>query len=134
MTPDTSPRSKPSSPGAMPRNSLNRVRAFCLSLPDVEERLSHGEPTFFVKKRTFVMFANNHHGDGRIAMWCNASDGAQEVLVGSDPESFFIPPYVGCNGWIGVRLDRDLSLGAIKDLVKDAYATTVRAATKKRRR
>jgi predicted DNA-binding protein (MmcQ/YjbR family) len=109
------------------------VRELCLSLPGVEEKISHGEPTFFVKKRTFVMFADNHHGDGRRAIWCNTSDGAQDVLIGSDPDNFFSPPYVGCRGWIGVRLDRDLAWGAIAAVVKDAYAATVAKAVRRKR-
>jgi hypothetical protein len=112
----------------MPRKgiSYDRIRKLCLSLPDVEERLSHGSPTFFTSKRTFLMFANNHHGDGRIAVWCNASEGGQEILVGSDPDNFFIPPYVGPGGWIGVNLDKGITWAQFSAVVKDAYATTRR--------
>lgn len=118
----------------MPRKGLSyeRVRRLCLSLPDVEEKLSHGAPTFFVSKRTFLMFANNHHGDGRTAVWCNQSEGGQEILVGSDPENFFVPPYVGRGGWIGVHLDHGISWDQFSSVVKDAYATTARAAASRR--
>jgi len=52
--------------------AFERVRKLCLSLPDTSEKLSHGEPTFFVRKRVFVMFSTNHHGDGNYAIVCNA--------------------------------------------------------------
>jgi hypothetical protein len=93
----------------------------CLAFPDVSEKLSHGAPTFFIRgKATFVMFLANHHGDGRIAIWCAAPDGAQEVLVAAEPERFFRPPYVGPRGWIGIRLERpDWKL--LEGLIEDAY-------------
>lgn len=86
---------------------LERVRRICFELPGTEERLSHGEPTFFAGgKRVFVMYADNHHEDGRLAVWLPAPPGMQEMLVESQPETFFRPPYVGYRGWIGVALDQ----------------------------
>lgn len=112
---------------------FDRIRKLCLSLPETEEKLSHGEATFFVKKRVFVMFDNNHHHYAdRLAVWCNAAEGAQEILVGSDPDNFFIPPYVGKGGWIGMRVDRDLPWTTISSVVKDAYAATCRAVASRR--
>jgi hypothetical protein len=87
-------------------DELERLRALCLALPETTERLSHGEPTWFVRgKKTFVMFADHHHDDGRLAFWCAAPPGAQEELVEAEPDRFFRPPYVGHRGWLGVRLD-----------------------------
>lgn len=111
---------------------FERIRKLCLSLPETAETLSHGSPTFWVKKRTFLAFADNHHGDGRVAVWCNAAEGAQEILVGSDPDNFFIPPYVGKGGWIGMRIDRGLPWSSISSVVKDAYAATSRAVALRR--
>ena len=109
--------------GAERERALRRIRELCLSLPETSERLSHGAPTFFVRgKRAFVMVLTDHHGDGRFALWCAAPDGMQRVLVESDPESFFVPPYVGHRGWLGVRLDRALPWEAIAGIVEDAYA------------
>ena len=109
--------------------AFDRVRKLCLSLDGVEEKLSHGEPTFFVSKRVFVMYAENHHGDLRYGLWCNAAEGAQEILLEADPENFFYPPYVGCKGWIGLRLDRTAKWETVRSIVKDAYdATRARAA------
>ena len=86
--------------------ALARVRKACLALPDVEERPSHGAPTFFYKgKKSFLMFHDDHHGDGRLAIWCAAPLGVQDQVVREEPARFFVPAYVGYRGWIGVRLD-----------------------------
>jgi hypothetical protein len=102
---------------------LGRLRALCLELPEVEERPSHGAPTFFVRgKRPFVMVLTNHHGDGRFAIWCAAGEGVQTMLVDADPGRFFVPPYVGHRGWLGVRLDRGLDWDELAGIVEDAFA------------
>ena len=101
---------------------LARLRCICLGLPEVEERLSHGAPTFFVRgKRPFVMVLADHHGDGRFAIWCAAGEGVQSMLVDADAERFFVPPYVGHRGWLGVRLDVPVDWDQIADLVEAAY-------------
>jgi hypothetical protein len=103
---------------------LERLRELCLGLPETSERPSHGAPTFFVRgKKAFVMVLTDHHGDGRFAIWCAAPAGLQAMLVGADPERFFVPPYVGHRGWLGVRLDRGLDWGELAGIVEDAYAT-----------
>src|ERR1700680_1683071 len=84
---------------------LARVRRICLSIPGAIEKISHGEPTFFTPKRVFAMFANNHHGDGHVAVWIPAAPGVQAMLIGASPETFFRPPYVGVRGWVGIELD-----------------------------
>jgi hypothetical protein len=105
--------------------TLERIREICLALPETSERLSHGSPTFFVRgKRSFLMVLTNHHGDGRFAIWCAAADGMQAMLVEADPERFFVPPYVGHRGWLGVRLDRDELAG----IVEVAYAEVAPAS------
>ena len=102
---------------------LARIRAICLVLPETSERLSHGAPTFFVRgKRAFVMVLTDHHGDGRFALWCAAPEGMQKMLVEADPERFFVPPYVGHRGWLGVRLDRGLHWDELMGIAEDAYA------------
>jgi hypothetical protein len=105
----------------MTESPLDRLRAMCLSYPEVTERLSHGEPAWFVRgKKTFVMFADHHHDD-RLAFWCAAPEGAQDVLSGSEPERYFVPPYVGHRGWLGVYLDVDVDWVAVGLIVDDAY-------------
>jgi len=100
---------------------FDRVRRICLSLPEAHEKIAWGEPTFRVRDRMFLMFANNHHGDGRIAVWCRAPPGAQEDLVRADPEQFFVPPYVGTAGWIGTHLNKGLDRSVLAGLVRDGY-------------
>jgi len=114
--------------------ALARVRKICLSLPDTEEKIAWGEPTFRVGGRLFAMFANDHHGDGRIALWCNAPEGMQRDIVAADTESFFVPPYVGPGGWIGMRLDRKLSEKAMAAVIQQAYETTRAKLKAKRKR
>jgi hypothetical protein len=97
-------------------DALTQVRAACLELPEVNERLSHGCPTFFIRdKKSFVMFVDDHHGDGIVGIWCAAPPGTQE------PRRFFYPPYVGYRGWIGVRLDVDPDWHEVAGIVTDAY-------------
>jgi hypothetical protein len=96
--------------------ALAKVRAACLALPETSERQSHGGPAFFIRgKKCFVMFLDDHHDDGRLAIWCAAPDGVQADMVDTDPERFFRPPYVGHLGWLGVLLPGidDLELAAI---------------------
>lgn len=90
----------------MSSDPMERVRRLCLALPGTSEKVSHGEPTFFAGKKVFVMCANNHHGDGRVAVWLPVPPTAQAGLIESDPSMFFSPPYVGKRGWVGINLDR----------------------------
>jgi hypothetical protein len=102
---------------------LPKLREICLNLPEVTERLSHGEPTFFIRgKKTFVMYADHHHDD-RLAFWCAAPEGVQAELVAAEPERFFVPPYVGTRGWLGVRLDVEVDWAEIAEIATDAYRT-----------
>jgi hypothetical protein len=101
--------------------ALARVRAACLRLPEVTERPSHGAPTFFVRGKTFVMLHDDHHGDGRLALWCAAPPGAQQEAMDDDPERFFRPPYVGHRGWLGVRLDHAPDWDEVAAIATEAY-------------
>jgi hypothetical protein len=102
---------------------LAKLREICLALPETSERLSHGAPTFFVRqKRAFLMVLTDHHGDGRFAIWCAAPDGMQKMLVDADEERFFVPPYVGHRGWLGLRLDRGIHWDELTGIAEDAYA------------
>jgi len=85
---------------------IERVRRICLALPDASEKLSHGEPTFFVRKKVFAMFSNNHHNDGHVAVLVPAAIGIQEMLIESAPQKFYRPAYVGVRGWVGIELNR----------------------------
>lgn len=107
---------------------LDRLRGLCLALPEVTERLSHGEPTWFVRgKKTFVSFADHHH-DARVACWCAAPAGAQAALVERSPDRYFVPAYVGGRGWVGVYLDVDVDWDELAALVADAFVVVAPAA------
>ena len=102
--------------------ALAEVRRACQALPEVQERPSHSAPTFFVRgKKSFVMFHDDHHGDGILGIWCAAPPGAQAELVETEPDRFFVPPYVGHRGWIGVRLDRSPDWAELAGIVTQAY-------------
>lgn len=104
------------------RPELVRLREICLALPEVSERLSHGSPAWFIRgKKTLAMYLDDHHGDGRLALWCPAPPGVQEAMVHEEPDRFFRPPYVGPSGWLGVRLDRDPDWDEITGIIEDAY-------------
>lgn len=85
---------------------MERVRRICLSLPETWEKISHGEPTFFVRKKVFAMCSNNHHNDGHIAVTIPAAIGIQAMLIDRSPEKFYRPPYVGVRGWVGIELGK----------------------------
>ena len=100
--------------------ALTELRAHCLVLPEATERLSHGEPTWFVRK-VFVSFAGRHHDD-RVACWCAATAEERDALVAEDPDRFFVPPYVGGRGWLGVYLDvPGVDWVGLREIVREAY-------------
>ena len=105
------------------KKALARVRRICLALPESAEKISWGTPTFRVKGakgKIFAMFQEDHHGDGRLALWCNAPKGAQPVLVASEPKRFFRPPYVGPAGWVGVVLSA-VDDERLSEIVREAW-------------
>jgi predicted DNA-binding protein (MmcQ/YjbR family) len=94
------------------------LRAICLALPEATEKEAWGDPTFRVRDRIFAM---EKRGDGRISVWCKAPPGSQAVLVGAAPERFFVPPYVGRKGWVGMRLDDAPDWNEVEMLVRRSY-------------
>ncbi len=104
----------------MSQRQLQRVRRICLALPEAMEKLSHGEPTFFVRKKVFAMFSNNHHNDGHVAVMIPAAPGVQAALIASAPETFYYPPYVSVSGWVGIEVDA-ISDEELAPLIRDAW-------------
>ena len=96
-----------------------RLRAICLALPRAEERETWGDPTWRVADKIFAM---EKSGDGRVSLWCKAPPGSQEILVGADSERFFVPPYVGHKGWVGMRLDDGPDWDEVAVLVRRSFA------------
>ena len=126
---------------------LDRVRKICLDLPEAHEVEAWGAPTFRVRNKLFAMFAaeGNHHGGGRPGLWIKSTHVNQDLLIQSDRDRFFAPPYVGPSGWIGVFLDRKPDWSVVSEIVRDGYLLTaprkvaqaldapVKKGTKKRR-
>jgi predicted DNA-binding protein (MmcQ/YjbR family) len=107
---------------------LERLRTICLALPEATEKETWGDPTWRVKNRIFAMQKGNYEG-GRPSVWFKAAPGGQTVLVGSGPERFFVPPYVGHKGWVGLWLDaRRVDWEELADLVEDSYRLIARRA------
>jgi hypothetical protein len=107
----------------MPRRPLPRLRRICLALPEAHEVEAWGEPTFRVRNKIFAMYANaaTHHGSGTNGVWLKAAPGNQDLMIRAAPDRFFVPPYVGPGGWIGVRLDAGVDWDELTMLVRDAY-------------
>jgi hypothetical protein len=105
----------------MAKTLYDTVREVCLSFPQAEEVISHGFPDFRVRGKSFASYVVNHHGDGRVALWLNAPGGSQDHYVKSEPKHFFVPPYVGPRGWLGINLDKGLSWQRIAALTRQAY-------------
>ena len=104
-----------------PGAALEGARAICLALPEAEEKEAWGMPTFRVRGKLFAHFADDHHGDGRVALWLKAAEGAQELLVEAAPERFFVPPYMGPRGWVGVGVDGEVDWEEVAALVEEAW-------------
>src|SRR5690349_20561386 len=103
-----------------PQRLIERVRTIAMALPGTTEKLSHGEPSFF-RGRMFITVDNNHHGSGHVAIWCRAEAGAQSAFVDAEPRHFFVPPYVGGQGWLGVRLDSGLDWKIVAACIESAW-------------
>ncbi|MGH7315271.1 MAG: MmcQ/YjbR family DNA-binding protein [Candidatus Rokuibacteriota bacterium] len=99
---------------------MGRIRLTTCTSPR-KRKVSHGEPTFWVGGRMFAAFDNHHHGAPHVGVWLAMPLGAQEALVYQDPKRFFVPPYVGVRGWIGVRLDGRPSWKTVEQVVREAY-------------
>jgi hypothetical protein len=107
---------------AQDRKQVDRLRKICMGFPDASERLSHGEPCWFAGKgKSFAMLDNHHHGAEHLAVWLPVPPGAQQTLVDIDPGTFFVPPYVGGKGWVGVVLDQKPDWDQVADLVRQAF-------------
>ena len=104
----------------MAESQLDRVRRLSLALPEATEQEAWGSPTFRIRKRLFCMYVHDHHGDGRLAVWLNAPLGLQEMLVDGDADTYFVPPYVGVKGWIGVILE-NIGDDALREHLVESY-------------
>ena len=112
---------------------VERIRKICLALPEANERVSHGEPTWFAGKgKVFAMIDGHHHDSPHLSVWLPQPFGAQEALIDADPGRFFRPPYVGVSGWVGVVLDTKPDWGVVAGLVRESYLHVATAKLRKR--
>jgi predicted DNA-binding protein (MmcQ/YjbR family) len=110
---------------------LAPLREICLALPDAaEDTQGVGAPSWKVRSKVFAMQhgadgdnPQRGHGD-RPSLWCKTRPGLREVLLGDRPQSFFVPPYVGVHGWVGLWLDREVDWKEVADLIEDSYRMT----------
>ncbi|MCW2605374.1 MAG: hypothetical protein JWO60_67 [Frankiales bacterium] len=102
-------------------DALGQVRALCLALPETAEAVGHGRPVFQVRGKTFVHVMDDHHGDGRLALWVKSTHEAQAEAVEAEPDRFFVPPYVGPSGWLGLRLDVDVDWEEVDGVLRAAW-------------
>jgi predicted DNA-binding protein (MmcQ/YjbR family) len=104
-------------------NELEKsIQRLCLAFPEAERFMAHGAPNFRIRGgKTFAMYSVNHHGDGRIALWLPVPEGMQSGCVEAEPKHFFVPPYVGTRGWLGVRLDMGIAWKQVAQLVRMSY-------------
>jgi hypothetical protein len=121
------PMAKPKRERKDGSDPIDRLRAICLALPETTEKMAWGEPTFRVRGKLFAQLDNHHHGADHLAVWLPMPLGAQESLVYMDPVRYFVPPYVGGRGWVGVRIDRRPNWKTIGGLVREAYSTVAPA-------
>jgi hypothetical protein len=108
-------------------DGLEELRAICLALQEAVENAENemARPTFRLRDKIFAWYMDNHHGDGRVGVWCKAPPGVQQMLVAADPERFYVPPYVGPRGWIGVRLDvESVDWDEVSEIVVESYRMT----------
>jgi hypothetical protein len=101
--------------------ALERLRAICLALPEAVEKETWEQPTFRVRDKIFAMAVT---GETPFSFWCKAPHGSQTILVGADPARFFVPPYVGHKGWVGMRLGRGADWREVAVMVERSYAMT----------
>jgi predicted DNA-binding protein (MmcQ/YjbR family) len=102
----------------MSKRPIDRLRGICLALPEAEEKEAWGDPTFRIRDKIFAM---EKRGDGRISVWIKAPEGSQMVLVGAEPNRYFVPPYVGSKGWVGIRLDNNPDWSEVAELIERSY-------------
>jgi predicted DNA-binding protein (MmcQ/YjbR family) len=102
----------------MSKKITDQLRAICLVLPEATEKEAWGDPTFRVRDKIFAM---EKRGDGRVSVWLKAPEGFQQMIVGADPETFFVPPYVGHKGWIGIRLDKRPDWPEVAKMIERSY-------------
>lgn len=101
---------------------LARVSKTCLALPEATRQDLGSHASFLIRKRPFVYFLNNHHGDGIVSIACKALPGDNSALVASQPDRFYLPAYIGPRGWVALRLDvGEPDWEEVRELIAGSY-------------
>jgi len=95
-----------------------RLRSICLALPEAREEAMRRGPSHRVQDKIFAL---ERPWRDSIGLWCKVPEGSREIIIGSDPTRFFIPPYFGAKGWIGVGLDEDADWAGIEAFTRRSY-------------
>ena len=102
-------------------NALDRTRKIIAQWPETDERISHGSPTWWGGKKTFANWADHHHGSGHVALWIKSTEEIRGILIDSNPDTFYSPPYKGPSGWLAVVIDKDTDWAQVEDLLLTGY-------------
>jgi phosphoribosylglycinamide formyltransferase-1 len=101
---------------------LAQLTRICLALPETTRAPFGQHAKFLVRAKSFGYFLDDHHGDGRVAFACKAAPGVNRDLVAADPGRFYLPAYMGHQGWVGLRLDRgDIDWDEVTAFAHDSY-------------
>jgi hypothetical protein len=104
---------------------LIKLKSICLTLPETSCVEKGDHLIFFVRKKVFAYYLNNHHGDQIVSICCKTLSGDNQRLIEADPEKFYPPAYIGPRGWVGLRLDlARMDWGEVKELLRGSYAVT----------
>jgi phosphoribosylglycinamide formyltransferase-1 len=97
---------------------LAAVTRICLALPEASRRIMGRHAGFYVRKKTFAYFLDDHHRDGIVGINCKVLPGDNAALIAADPARFYMPAYVGSRGWVGLRLDvGEVDWGEVREML-----------------
>ena len=106
-------------------NTAVMLANLCLELPQATRETQGSHASFRVRKKVFVYYLNDHHGDGIESVCCKVPPGENSVLVAAQPERFYLPAYIGPRGWVALRLDRGkIDWDEVGELVRQSYRLT----------
>jgi hypothetical protein len=99
-----------------------RFVAICSTFPETTIEVLREHIAIRIRKKIYAYYLFDHHGDGKIAIWCKSTMSDQQQLIRDDPEVFFKPPYVGPRGWVAMRIDtHHVDWNTVKELALRAY-------------
>jgi hypothetical protein len=101
---------------------LTMVSRICLALPEATRQVMGRHAGFYVRKKTFAYFQDDHHGDGIVGITCKVLPGDNTALIAANPGKFYMPAYIGSKGWVGLHLDvGEVDWQEVEELVRHSY-------------